>query len=1249
MNVISGKIVERLSYAAVPDLLVVAYDYDALYLAQQLNVTAAEVWDFAERMSAAGDERPLRAPEFMRFWDALQSDRLGSALTGQDGTFSLQFDDDLFRRRDPGESRPDLMLFVLAPEDTSIRSRPLSNHPLERLLHFSYAIRAGAGRIESYIIRLRADTLRSAGVPFDSEATSAPRREPNAAYLVDAVTTHLARANGLRFSPEVVEALRPAREAARAEEHTARNFARDLLRVGLPLNSAAPMLAHSPAERTSLVASALDRRLESVARLGGAFAVPLTDEQARRIDDDSAQIGSLLDAPAPIDLVRTRGLLDVCRTRHICRELLDADDGDAGADPPPDSQDGVVEDDAEETSPAVTIADAEAVVLNRVVGQIGSLPAGPAVVAGEDDPLFGLERRLDALRLRGGAADDVAYYDLHSLQIAFQSVWEQVYGDALEDDIAALYREWVRVREYTGAGAPEAETLSEIRSLKVFLRRVESDLSAAAGLSERTGTFPDHTGSPIPWGVPMPPGTQQLFDLGGKREVAQRERRGTVTTASVRVRDGDGRDSATPARGASVSVAGVERSASLRATVGDARSGTVRTRAAEDPNLLARVSRLMGGLSARLSEPYAFDVFAPQTCNFGLLVTHRQQWRPEAYQAGRLVATMPLAPGEKRTFSVKRVTKTSRMQKELENSLSSRRGESSTTGRAEAEIMSRAAMNNTFKQNARVEGTIGVVSLGSTTEFGFDQRQESEQKKRDFRESVRKAAEEYKTERTLELSVGREESEEITSTGEVSNPNNEITVTYLFYELQRRYRVSEALHRVRPVVMVAQDVPAPEEIDEAWLVAHEWILRRVLLDDNLHRALDYLTEALAGDEMGVEVLRATWERNIRVVEALSAHLDDRSDGRDRVRQHLVRLLSRHESDDTGRDVAAAIFSGGLSLLFGGGDSETSLESVKEAASRELEFADEEFTQAESRLRGAISALEASTDKYVAALRAQLNRRVSVDQLRVHVKENILFYMQAIWSHEPDDQRFFRLYQVQVPWISLEPEARAAAVTRPATPADVPLSLPEGVLRNLVGGAPRFNFFLEFPPRMTRPVETRPLVEIADVDRLIGFKGNYMIFPLKEHNPLTRYMMQDYRVDPLLGVLDPDESGNVNSDDLRALLSCAEQDDTLSNDDKRALRDAVCERLARAQIDAETVVVPTGELFVEALPGARPVLEEFKLLHRAIDVRRAEADLRAVELENLRRAARIVAGERDDPEIDKNIVIHGGAGVNVGTD
>ena len=42
----------------------------------------------------------------------------------------------------------------------------------------------------------------------------------------------------------------------------------------------------------------------------------------------------------------------------------------------------------------------------------------------------------------------------------------------------------------------------------------------------------------------------------------------------------------------------------------------------------------------------------------------------------------------------------------------------------------------------------------------------------------------------------------------ITNSNQELPVTYLFYELERRVGISEKLHRVTPVILVANEVPA---------------------------------------------------------------------------------------------------------------------------------------------------------------------------------------------------------------------------------------------------------------------------------------------------------------------------------------------------------------------------------------------------------------------------------------------------------
>jgi len=59
-----------------------------------------------------------------------------------------------------------------------------------------------------------------------------------------------------------------------------------------------------------------------------------------------------------------------------------------------------------------------------------------------------------------------------------------------------------------------------------------------------------------------------------------------------------------------------------------------------------------------------------------------------------------------------------------------------------------------------------------------------------------------------------------------------------------------------------------------------------------------------------------------------------------------------------------------------------------------------------------------------------DRVAEIDRLRVHVKENILYYMQAIWRQEPPDQRFFRLYDLTVPIVTADENATASVIAGP---------------------------------------------------------------------------------------------------------------------------------------------------------------------------------------------------------------------------
>ena len=285
----------------------------------------------------------------------------------------------------------------------------------------------------------------------------------------------------------------------------------------------------------------------------------------------------------------------------------------------------------------------------------------------------------------------------------------------------------------------------------------------------------------------------------------------------------------------------------------------------------------------------------------------------------------------------------------------------------------------------------------------------------------------------------------------------------------------------------------------------------------------------------------------------------------------------------------------------------------------------------SQLEAAATALQVAVDKFATAVKEHYDQVAGVDRLRLHVKENILYYMQAIWRQEPPDQRYFRLYDLEVPDLEIDTTGQLASVTVAEDPF-------HQLLEALFGE----EFANAHFPAPSYQITKKKLVEVADIDNVLAYKGNYMVFALKRNNYLTWHMMQDYLdLGDGLGIQDPDEKGRHSVDELRELAACVARDhpDTWS-DIKQDFEKLLIDRLTSPHTDGELVIVPTQSLYIECLVGTHPLLEDFKLIHRALDVKRVQADVRHTELENIRLAARALRGNDADPDIEKTILVQG---------
>lgn len=659
----------------------------------------------------------------------------------------------------------------------------------------------------------------------------------------------------------------------------------------------------------------------------------------------------------------------------------------------------------------------------------------------------------------------------------------------------------------------------------------------------------------------------------------------------------------------------------------------------------SRLVRLLTQLEKLLSERYAFDVFAKNSINFGIMVTYRQTWKPEKYQVGDLVSTIPLAPKEVRRYTTRSVTKKTRAVKELEDNLQTRKTESSDTTRADGEIVKKAQEKTHF--NIGAEETFGGdgMSIKATQSGGGESSKESANIKKEMRESVLKSAQEYRQQHRMEVDTSDSTETEATTFHEIQNPNDELAVTYLFYELQRTYRISERIYQLTPVILVANDVPAPHEIDDAWLIQHDWILRRAILDDSFRPALDYLTKSFVGAEVNIRILEsnAVAQKNLvdRINQQIQTQMGLLASNERSVQEAVQGLASTQEQQGIFNTVKRIFDPIGIT---GGADSGVvdARQAMVDYARQTLDRAEREKARLLAQLEIATTALQSAVDKLSSAVKEHYDRVAEIDRLRVHVKDNILYYMQAIWRQEPPDQRFFRLYNIDVPIVM--PVTTGQTVTLSPGGGRI---LPPG-LQTLLHGERTVTATLQMPPVT---VDRKKLVEVADLDNVLAYKGNYMVFALKENNYITLHMMQDYLdVGEELLLRDPDPLGDHGIQELQDLATAVNKKDpnefkARRDDFKKMLMD----RLTSSRKDNERVIVPTNSLYIECLVGTHPLLEDFKLIHRALDVKKVQAEVRRAELENIRLAARALEGEREDPDIEKKIVIEGGKDLVVDTE
>src|SRR5262249_29217394 len=182
---------------------------------------------------------------------------------------------------------------------------------------------------------------------------------------------------------------------------------------------------------------------------------------------------------------------------------------------------------------------------------------------------------------------------------------------------------------------------------------------------------------------------------------------------------------------------------------------------------------------------------------------------------------------------------------------------------------------------------------------------------------------------------------------------------------------NEVLHSATPVILVANDVPAPHEIDQAWLVRHDWILKRAILDDSFLPALQYLATDYTGEETALIVLEMNVQHQKAIVDKLSQQVQLANQALNAATVGVTNAEDWSVSDQRRDEYFKFVKSFFDPLGIGQGanlGNDDSNRARLQFANEALERAQGKVNDLTSQMRTELTALQTSTDRYTAAAR-----------------------------------------------------------------------------------------------------------------------------------------------------------------------------------------------------------------------------------------------------------------------------------------
>lgn len=238
---------------------------------------------------------------------------------------------------------------------------------------------------------------------------------------------------------------------------------------------------------------------------------------------------------------------------------------------------------------------------------------------------------------------------------------------------------------------------------------------------------------------------------------------------------------------------------------------------------------------------YNFLPYRGHSVAFGIQLNYRQEWKPLGIQLGETIRTIPLGPKQSKKISIK-TSRSLKRSTSKESSLSHEiNTEVSHAAKTSDEIVRESSSKFNLETDSSISATVSFVKAGFKLSTASESANSSKDTKSRLNETMQKTASRMKSDYKISVNTETSFSQDNEETTEISNPNDDIAVTYVYSKVLQQYELHTYLNDLKNVVFVPEPIPSTKDITAAWIKKYDWIIAKALLDESFSDDLTRIT------------------------------------------------------------------------------------------------------------------------------------------------------------------------------------------------------------------------------------------------------------------------------------------------------------------------------------------------------------------------------------------------------------------------